>query len=193
LPSSIEPSDLNSPIQETGGRADTPAMRLAAAIVFLGAVAILGGCAPGANDELLAPIEDVALPDSPLGCEWGSSSFEHEPKSWVGCWEEVPGKLAPVSRRLRSRLEAQGFDVSSRRSTRSVELTGVRGDVMLCVDVHAAGFVRGRNTAPSDVEISPGEVFVDIWAAEARESPSPAGDARCAELPPSPEDISSDR
>ena len=65
-------------------------MRLTAAIVFVGTAAILAGCAPGANDELLAPIEDVALPGSSLGCEWGSSSLSTSRNRGSGAGKKCP-------------------------------------------------------------------------------------------------------
>lgn len=162
-------------------------MRVSAAVAC-SALGFLAGCAPGSNGELRALIEEASFPESSsLDCEWGSSDFDHEPRSWYGCWDYVPGNLQRVSRTLRSRLAAQGFTVSSRAAVRSVQLTGVRGADTLCVDVLARGFARGRNTSPSEVDISPGEIFVDIWTTEPRESPGAAAGPACSGLPAFPE------
>jgi hypothetical protein len=160
------------------------AARLAASLLI--AFGVLAGCAPGVNDELRALIEEVELETaSSSDCEWGSSSYENDPESWYGCWDYAPGSLSSVSESLRKRLTARGFRVSGRVRQARIELTGVRGTHAVCVDVLARGFVRGRNTRAEEVEISPGEVFVDIWTTEPRPS---SARPRCAELPPWPDE-----
>jgi hypothetical protein len=155
------------------------AMRAAAVISCLvAALGVLSGCAPGSNGELRTLVEEATLSGS-SGCEWGSSSFEAEPKSWYGCWDFASGELQRVARAYKSRLAAQGFAVSSDADALGVALTGVRGENTLCIDVLTPAFVAGRNTSPSEVDVPPGELFVDIWAVEPRE----AGVAPCAPLP----------
>ena len=164
-------------------------VRVSASIVCLvAALGVLSGCAPGANDQLRTLVEAAAAPpDSPLGCEWGSSTYENEPKSWYGCLNYESGELQKVARRFKSRLVKQGFVVSSRTDGRSVQLTAVRGGRTLCIDVLGPGFVRSRNTSPSDVDPARGEVFVDIWTTERREDPVGAAKRPCAPLPGFPE------
>lgn len=159
-------------------------VRVSAAIFSLvAALAVLTGCALGPNGELRTLVDAVAPPDSSLNCEWGSSNFENEPKSWYGCWNYVAGELQPVARAFKSRLAKQGFVVSSRRYARSVQLTGVRGVRTLCIDVLGPGFVSGRNTSPSEVNPPRGQVFVDIWTMVLPEAPVGAGIPPCAALP----------
>jgi hypothetical protein len=159
----------------------------AASLCLVAALAVLTGCSLGPNGELRKIVDGVAPPDSSLNCEWGSSSFENEPKSWYGCWNYVPGKLKPVARTFKSRLAKQGFVVSSHRYARSVQLTGVRGARTLCVDILGPGFVSGRNTSPAEVNPPRGQVFVDIWTVELPEAPAGAGIPPCAALPAFPE------
>ena len=155
-------------VRETRCPADSVDVRVTAAVVssFLALLA-LTGCAPGADGELRALIDEVALPQSSnFACEWGASSFESEPRSWYGCWDYVSDNRDRVSYRLRMRLAAAGFDVAVRANGPSAELTGIRGLKTVCVDVLPRGFAHGRNTAPSEVEIDAGEVFVDMWTVE---------------------------
>lgn len=116
------------------------------------------------------PVEAVAKPDRSLDCEWGSSTFKEEPRSWYGCWNAASGSLRRVAREYESRIAAQGFVVSSRTDGLSVQLTGVLGARTLCVDVLAHGYTRARNTSPSEVNPPRGKVFVDVWAVELRET-----------------------
>jgi hypothetical protein len=170
--------------QDHTPRADAESIGRFACSSLLAALALCAGCAPGANSELRALVEEASLPaSSSYDCEWGSSSFDHEPKSWYGCWAYVPGTLESVSRTVRKRLIARRFGVSSENAEMTVELIATRGGRTICVDVLARGFVRGRNTFPSEVDIDAGEVFVDIWTVEPRESSSAASRPQCAELP----------
>ena len=151
------------------------------ACVVAGATLLsLSGCAPGANDDLKAVVENTFLPgmDS-TSCEWGSSSYENEPKSWYGCWAYVSGDVERVGDAMHSRLNSHGFDVSRNRTDFTVELTAVRNSETVCVDVLAPGFVAGRNTSPDEINPDPGEVFVDVWMAEPRDAQAGV----CAELP----------
>lgn len=164
-------------------------MRVLAALSCLVVLGLAAGCAVGENEELRALVEEAELgDDSSVGCEWGSSSYESEPESWYGCWNYVPGTLDDVAETFRARLAAKGFDVRSRDGVLSVQMTAVRGGETLCVDVLDRGFEAGRNTYPAEVDISPGEVFVDVWAAEPRQAAGASGVAECAELPAFPEE-----
>ena len=160
-------------------------MRVSAAAFLLVALGgLLTGCSLAPNAKLRVLVREAAFANSSsLDCEWGSSNFENEPKSWYGCWDYVPGRLETVSRALRSRLAAQRFELSSQKDVRSIQLTAVRGADIVCVDVLAQGFVRGRNTAPSEVDIPVGEIFVDIWTTEPRESARAPASPACAALP----------
>lgn len=166
-------------MQDFVGRA-VLTVRILVVISCLIALGATTACAPGRNDELRALVGEAVDESSATGCEWGSSDYDNEPKSWYGCWDYYPGDLGAVGRLLEERLVRSGFKVSSRRGPATIHLTGVRGAETLCVDVLGQGFVRGRNTAPIEVEISPGEVFVDVWAIEPRDGELAA---RCAELP----------
>jgi hypothetical protein len=148
------------------------------------------GCAPGANGELRALVEEAELPETRyFGCEWGSSTFANEPKAWYGCWDYVPGDLTQVAKTFRSRLASKGFKVLSRRVAGTVQFTAFRGADTLCVDVLAAGFGAGRNTSPPEVDISPGEVFVDVWTSERRQSAEIGFVDQCPELPAPEEEL----
>jgi hypothetical protein len=165
-------------------------MRVFAAIFASVALGASLGCAPGADDELRALVDQAELPETKYyGCEWGSSSYANEPKSWYGCWDYVAGDLTQVASTVRSRLAAKGFNVLSKRAPRTLQLTAFRGGDILCVDVLAAGFVAGRNTSPPEVDISPGEVFVDVWASERRESAGLGFVDQCPELPAAEEPL----
>lgn len=157
-------------------------MRAAALACVIAFAALFGssGCAPGANDSLKAVVEETLLPGmDPSSCEWGASTYENEPKSWYGCWDYVSGDLMRVGDTMQSRLSSHGFDVSTNRTDRTVELTAVRSSETVCVDVLAPGFVDGRNTSPEEINPDPGEVFVDVWTAEPRDGTV----GECAELP----------
>lgn len=87
-------------VQAAACRADTRIVRVAAALSCLvAALGVLSGCGLRANGELRTLVEAAAPPGSSLKCEWGSSSYEDEPKSWLGCWAYVLGSpsvwLAP--------------------------------------------------------------------------------------------------
>ena len=160
-------------------------MRIAAAVAVVAVVGLASGCALSPNGDLKALVGEAGFAgSSPYGCKWGSSNFPNEPKSWYGCWDYVPGRLGRVSRVVGARLVAHGFRVTAARGFLSVYLTAVRGTDTLCVDVLAPGFVHGRNTDPFEVNPGAREVFVDVWAVEPR-----GATARCAALPPGPDDI----
>jgi hypothetical protein len=153
----------------------------AAAIVGL-LVVVIGssGCTLGANEELKRVVEQSLIPGMYLAdCEWGSSSYELEPKSWYGCRGYLTGDLAGAESTLQTRLAARGFDVTTRRHGSSVELTALRQAATVCVDVLAPGFADGRNTSPEEIDPEPDEVFVDVWSAEPRTATSDV----CIELP----------
>ena len=169
-----------------GGLADHAQVRLVRAIACVAAIGAVAGCAPGASDELRALVDEVTVRGDWHGCEWGSSSFDSEPKSCYGCWDYVPGSLESVALEIYYGLDKRGFAVKAGRDARSVRLTAARRAQTLCVDVLAPGFARGRNTAPSEVHIPPTEVFVDVWAAEPRAAGTATARA-CAELPAAPE------
>ena len=144
--------------------------------------ALLSGCAPFQDEELRALVGEAAPAGSSLDCEWGSSSFEGEPDAWVGCWDYVPGSLRRAAQAVESRLSSRGFTISRQDAPNMVQLTAVRASDALCVDL-LAGSASGRNTHSDEINPSPGEVFVDIWAAK------PATLAReCKELPAAPEE-----
>jgi hypothetical protein len=170
-------------------RADTGSMRAAAALIFvLAGLGVLAGCsALSADSELRALVDAAAPPGAPLECEWGSSSYEGEPDAWVGCWSFLTEAPETVARSMTSQLEAHGFAVSSWAGDLTIELTGTRGADTLCVDLLSPGFTRGRNTSPSEVISSPGDVLVDIWTARLGEGTIDA-DA-CAPLPVWVEDL----
>lgn len=160
-------------------------MRRRTAAVALAAVVVFAGCAPGANDELRALVDEVSLPGaSDADCEWGSSGFENDPKSWYGCWKYHAGTLQSTAREVESRLAAHDFVFAVQRKPFAVEITARRGPVTVCVDVLARGFTRGRNTYADEVNMDRGEVFVDVWTTEPRGSAPMA----CAELPRWPDE-----
>jgi hypothetical protein len=153
-------------------------MRLSLPLACL-ALAFLAACSPGANRELRGLVEELVPANrSMLECEWGSSSYVSDPKSYYGCQYFVPGKLERVSRRLASRLVARGFAVSCTSGVQSVKLTGARGDNTVYADILADGFEFGSNVSPSDVDIPRGEVFLDISAQEERAESKPKTRAR---------------
>jgi hypothetical protein len=153
-------------------------MRVSVALSCLAGM-LLAGCAPGANGELRGLVEElVPAKRSMLECEWGSSSYVSDPKSYYGCFYFVPGKLERVSRRLASRLAAHGFAVSCSSGVQSVRLTGLRGENTVYVDLLADGFEHGSNVSPSDVDIPAGQVFLDISAQEERLESRPRTRAR---------------
>jgi hypothetical protein len=156
----------------------------AAAVIALvvALVVVVFVWAPGRNDHLKALVDEVALPGaSSLDCEWGASSYDSEPRSWYGCWQYVPDSLGHAGRAVLDRLAARGFTVSLAvpHDGHAVRLTGRRGADVVCVDVLERGFANGRNTAPEEIDPSPGEVFVDIWTVE----PRAPGQPRCGALP----------
>jgi hypothetical protein len=152
------------------GRANEQFKELGAAID-----ATAGGTLP-----LKSAIETVLLPGmNTSSCEWGSSSYENEPKAWYGCWDYVSGDVSRVGKAVQSRLRSRGFDVSRTRTEFAVELTAVRNSKTVCVDVLARGFRDGRNTSPDEVNPDQGEVFVDIWMADQRDGSVGV----CEELP----------
>lgn len=162
-------------------------MRVFAA-VLVAVLGLLTGCSLEPDGRLRALVKEAGFVHSgSLDCEWGSSSFENEPKAWYGCWDYVPGTVQGVGRAVRSRLDAHGFEVSSQRDVGSVQLTAVRGADTVCVDVLARGFARGRNTVAWEIDIAAGEVFVDIWTTEPRESVGLPAGSRCAALPQFPD------
>ena len=152
------------------------------ALLACALVALLAtGCSAGVNKDLRALVAEAGLPPTDtLGCELGSSDSEGEPDSWYGCWDYVRGDLRHVSRAMRAHLTDGGFTVSSRRGPDATYLTATRGSDTLCVDVLARSFVSARNTAPAEVNITHGEVFVDAWTYEGAGS---AGGAHCEALP----------
>lgn len=112
-------------------------------------------------------------------CEWGASTYEHEPKSWYGCWGYSSGDFVRVAATIAAQLSRRDFAVTANRKGRTVELTGVLGAETVCVDVLGSGFSHGRNTSPVEIRLSPGDVFVDVWSVELRDP----GGAACADLP----------
>lgn len=139
----------------------------------------LAGCAPGANGELRGLVEELApAKRSMLECEWGSSSYISDPRSYYGCFYFVPGKLEGVSRGIASRLAAHGFAVSCSSGVQSVRLTGLRGQSTVYADVLANGSQHGSNVSPSEVDIPSGQVFLDISAREERLERRPGSGAR---------------
>jgi hypothetical protein len=168
--------------------ADAEQVRVSAAICLIAALAVLSGCAIVPNGDLRKLVKAAAPAGSSLECEWGSSGFEQEPKSWYGCWVHDSGGLQRVSRAVKSRLAEQGFVVSSRGDALTVQLTGLRGGRVVCVDVLAPGFSSGRNTSASEIRLSPGEILVDVWATEPREAPVGAADPPCTAMPASPDE-----
>jgi hypothetical protein len=166
------------------------ALAIAAAaslIVLAAAIQVLWAWGPGRNDDLKAIVEEVWLPGATSDdCEWGSSSFESEPKSWYGCWQYVSDSLAQTSRVVKQRLASRGFRIRIENppDNRVVALVGTRGADVVCIDVLAPGFRAGRNTAPQEINPSPGQVFVDIWIVE----PSATSGPRCAALPSFPDE-----
>ena len=151
---------------------------LVAGAVIFGAIRCSAALAP--NEALKAVVEASLLPGMARdSCEWGSSTYENEPKSWYGCWGYVSGDLSRVGRAVESGLRSQGFDVSTNRTDFTFELTAVRAAETVCVDVLAPGFSDGRNTDPDEIDPDAGEVFVDVWTAEPRDG----GSGLCDELP----------
>ncbi len=141
-------------------------MRFAAALPFLAAVVLLTGCAPGANGELRALVDDVAPAErDTLACEWESNwGSGNDTKAYYRCSWFVPGKLPRVSRGILARLTAHGFKVACRSDAHTVEFIANRGTTTIDIDVLADGFVNARAVAPSDVDIPAGSLYVDILA-----------------------------
>jgi len=164
-------------------------MRVAAvagviALIAVGLFIGVSGCTPFANDDLKRLVETALLPGmDKRSCEWGSSSYENDPKSWYGCWDYVSGDPGLIGGAIQGQLGSAGFAVASVLYGPNVELTATRTSERVCIDVLPYGFGHGRNTSPAEVELSPGQVFVDVWAVEPRHT----NDAPCAELPPGPE------
>ena len=125
----------------------------AAALPCLAAL-LLGasGCSLGANEDLKRVVEAAFPPgmeSSTDNCEWGVSTYEHEPKSWYGCWGYSSGDFVRVAATIAAQLSRRDFAVTASRNGRTVELTGVLGANTVCVDVLGSGFSYGRNTSPS--------------------------------------------
>ena len=141
----------------------------------------------GPNKELKRVVDAVLLPGmdkGPSQCEWGSSNYENEPKSWFGCWDYVSGDPVRITKAVQSRLRSRGFDVSGVPGRLAVYLTAVRDGKTVCADVLAPGFTEGRNTSPEEINPDPGDVFVDVWIVEPRDR---AYDP-CSELPAWPDE-----
>jgi hypothetical protein len=140
---------------------------------------IVAGCAPGANGDLRSVVEEASLPGiSESACEWGSSSFDADPKSWYGCWADVPWTVKRTTRTVRARLVARGYRVESARGPGATYFTAVRGAHTLCVDVLGPRWARARNTYVEQVVVAAGHAFVDVWAVDGR-----PGQKRCPFLP----------
>ncbi len=90
------------------------------ALVAAGAAAaVFAGCAPGANEELRALVDDVAPAEGEIvectwGTNWGSESGSH-----YGCFYVVRGTLRPVAKAVLTRVAARGFTVTCRVGTSS--------------------------------------------------------------------------
>jgi hypothetical protein len=140
-------------------------MRFAAALSLPLVLAVLAGCAPGANGELRTLVDGVApVGRSTVECEWGSnygSDAAGEVKSYYGCAWLVRGKPNRVSRALRSRLAARGFFVTCRQDAKTIELSGTRGANTVDVNVLAPGVV-----VSPDLVVPPRHVYVVIAAQE---------------------------
>ncbi len=148
------------------------------AALLLGA----SGCTLGANEDLKRVVEAAFPPSmesSTDNCEWGVSTYEHEPKSWYGCWGHSSGDFVRIAATIAAQLSRHDFAVTANRNGRTVELTGVLGAETVCIDVLGSGFSYGRNTSPVEIRLGPGEVFVDVWSVELRGG----GGVACAELP----------
>ena len=156
----------------------------AAALPCLAAALLVAasGCTLGADEDLKRVVEAAFPPgmeSSTDNCEWGVSTYEHEPKSWYGCWGYSSGDFVLVAATIAAQLSRRDFAVTANRNGRTVELTGIIGAETVCVDVLGSGFSYGRNTSPVEIRLGPGDVFVDVWSVERRS----AGGAACADLP----------
>jgi hypothetical protein len=154
----------------------------AASLLCLAALLLASGCTLGANEELKRVVEGAFPPgmeSSMDSCEWGSSTYEHQPKSWYGCWGYSSGDFVRVAATIAAQLSRRDFAVTASRKGRRVELTGVLGAETVCVDVLGPGSTDGRNTSQAEIRLGPGDFFVDVWSIELRDG----GDAACADLP----------
>ena len=146
-------------------------MRFAAALSFFAVLSIVG-CAPGADGELRALVEDVAPAKRELvECEWGSN-WGAGAKKYYGCSWLVPGKVGRASRGVISGLAAHGFTVLCDGGGKNVELLAVQGKTRIYVNVLARSLVR-------DIDIPPGTVLVEI-AADDQGASQPLNGRVCA-------------
>jgi hypothetical protein len=129
------------------------------------AVAALAGCAPGANDELKALVEEVVPANRETAeCDW---SFGTGPDRY-GCIYFVHGSFAQAKRAVLARLEARQFVSTCRVVGNRFKITAARDDALVLADVVRGTLVLPRNVNDSDegYEIRAGEVAVDIRADE---------------------------
>jgi hypothetical protein len=145
------------------GNRFTSTVTLTAAVA---AVLVLTACAPFADDELRALVEEAAPAGSSLDCEWGKSTLPQDPDAWYGCWYYSAGSLTTVSEVVESQLTASGFVLTRRRTPHMLQLTATRGLETVCIDVLEPGFSRGRNTGSWEVDPAADEVFVDVWSSK---------------------------
>lgn len=135
-------------------------------LVLIATVAFVAACAPGANEELRALVDDVAPAErSMLECNWGTNRGS-ESGSYYGCFYFVPGRLKQVGQAVLDRVAAYGFTVTCRVDSHSIELTGSRDGTMFYADILATGFVHSHNVDAADVDIPKGHVLVEIAAIE---------------------------
>lgn len=135
-------------------------------LTFVTAVALLAGCAPGANDELRGVVDEVRPPEgNMLECNWGTS-WGDESGSYYDCFYLVPGKLRNVGQAVLTRLAERGFIVTCRMDAHTIELIGTREGTMFYADILAKGFVHGRNVDESDVDVPKGHVLIEVAAIE---------------------------
>jgi hypothetical protein len=148
-------------------------MRFAAALPFLAAVVLLAGCAPGANGELRALVDNVAPAErDTVQCQWESNwGSGNSAKAYYRCGWFVPGKLGRVSRGILARLSAHGFEVTCKSDSRTVEFSALKGTTTIAIDVLAHGFVNARSVDRSGLDIPAGSLYVDIVAVKHRGVP----------------------
>lgn len=135
-------------------------------LILVTTVALLAGCAPGANDELQGLVDEVApVEGEMIECNWGTT-WGDDSGSYYDCFYLVPGSLKDVGRAVLDRLAERGFIVTCRMDSHTIELIGARDETMFYADILARGFVHGRNIEESDVDVPRGHVLIEVAAFE---------------------------
>jgi hypothetical protein len=153
-------------------RVDIPGMRLPPALPVVAALAaaLLAGCAPGADKELQALLDDVVPVDHQLiGCEW-QKNWGSGPDAYYGCTYVVQGRGAQVTGILATALDARRFAVACASGPAGWELLAARERTIVYAAVH---------TTSADNSIPRGQVGVELAATKGGERPAMGAGGRC--------------